>query len=1156
MKKNMMRRNLRQSIVKSLGRYIAIMAIIALGASIFVGLLMTKSDMVATGQRYTDEQNMFDLRLVNSYGWSMDQVDVIRNMEGVVDAEGVFYTDIIAQWGRNAKDKVYRFYNIPDHINRLVLLGGRMPESPDECLADGYHASDSILGSKVTISPENEESTLETALYETYTVVGYVSTPLYMDMNRGTTSVGGGNIDNYFFVPMEGFDADYYTEIHVTMPGQWEIYSSEYNDAMEALAEELEPQLEPLAWERLSSVKEQAEEDWADGYAEYQDGVRKYHEEKEDAEAEIRKAYRDLTDGEQEMADSRQKLIDGEKEIEEGRREILEGRQQISDSRSALASGRTAAYAQMAQANMELIENYKTVTGNLVQVKAGLAQLSTGMTELEGGIAQLESGLSQIDSGISMMDMMIRLMDSSITATQNAIAMAENSLIPNEFYLSQLRERLEELQASRAEYAAQRQELQSQRDQYGAQLQELYDLLSQMKSQKTELENNKTILEQAVASIDAGFLELRAAQTAAENQFTAAEAQLNAAEAQLNTGEKVLDQSEKEIRQGWTELEEGEQELAEGWEEYYNGVQEMRQELKNAREELLDGRLQLEDARDTIDEMTDIQIFVLDRNSNVGYVSLDSSSDIVQGVSRVFPAFFLLVAALVCITTMTRMVEDERTQIGTLKALGYSNAAIMGKYMGYAGSGALLGCGLGVLAGSVVFPMILWEAYKIMLFIRDRIVLTFNWQLCAAVVGAYTVVILMVTWYCCRKALKEVPAELIRPKAPEAGKQLIFEKWKIWNRVSFLNKVMIRNIFRYKQRLAMMLIGIGGCTALLLTGFGLRDSIVNIVDFQFEEITLYDMEVYFDGGLTSYQKEAFRSGAEKCSSDLTFFHQSSAELEFDHQTREVYLISGEEDIRRFIDFHDGDGAVPIPGENEVVMSVGIAEILGIGMGDTVTIRDPDMRELTLTVSGIYFNHVNNNCFILPETFEAQWGELPEYQMAYVKVKPGYNVHSAAADLTGLENVMNVSVSEDLADMVGNMMAALDLVVVTIVFCAALLAAIVLYNLTNINITERIREIATIKVLGFRAGETAAYVFKENLTLSAVGTIFGLGLGKLLLDFVISQVKIESVWFDTRILLPSFLWSMVLTMLTACIVDFIFYFRLEKINMAEALKSVE
>ena len=651
-------------------------------------------------------------------------------------------------------------------------------------------------------------------------------------------------------------------------------------------------------------------------------------------------------------------------------------------------------------------------------------------------------------------------------------------------------------------------------------------------------------------------MELTVTQTVMENEFAAADAQIEAAEAQIEAGYLELDIQEQKIAEGWEALEDGKQELADGWKEYGEGKAEAEQELAEGLAELQDASRELGDAWDMIQKMVDNEIIILDRTSNVGYNNLESSSDIVQGVSRVIPVFFILVASLVCITTMTRMIDEERTQIGTLKALGYSNTAIIGKYMMYSGSGAIIGCGMGVLVGSAIFPMILWQAYCIMLYIQPNIVLTVNWVLCLSVVVMYTVVMLTVTWYCCHRTLEEEPAELIRPKSPEAGKKILMEYLPFWHKISFLNKVTIRNIFRYRQRLAMMMVGIGGCTALLVTGFGLRDSIMNVVDYQFEEVSLYDMMVFFNDGLTDQQQADFRKEVSAASENMMFFHQSSVELGFDNRTKEIYLISAEEELEQFMDLHKDDEKLTLPGQDEVVLSAGVAENLGIDVGDTVTLRNADMQSMVLTVSGIYDNHVYNYSIVAPETIESQWDTVPQLQMAFIQVKEGQDVHILGADISEMSDVMNVTISADLAEMVGGMLEALDLVVMVIVFSAGLLAVIVLYNLTNININERIREIATIKVLGFNAGETAAYVFKENLTLTVAGSLFGLFLGYLMLLFVMSQIKIDMVWFKALVEPASYLWAILLTLLSAIAVDFIFYFKLEKVNMAEALKSVE
>ena len=1020
-----MQKNLTQSILKSLGRYIAIVAIIALGASLFVGLLMTKADMVATGQRFMDRQNMFDLRLVSSYGWSESSVEAVSKLDGVVDAEGITYLDVIAAHD-NDDESVYRFYSIPERVDLVQLLGGRMPENSSECLVDGHGANKKILGTTVTISASNDEDTLEAMVHKTYTVVGYVSSPLYMDTNRGTTTVGSGSIENYIYVPAEGLDLDCFTEIHVTIPGDYAVYTNAYHDAMDAMTEQLEVDILPVAQQRLDEVVKEAWKEFHEGYQEYATGMKDYKEAKAEAEQELADAEQKLLDGEVEIAENEQLLMDGKVQLEEAYMTLVQNEKTLQEGKRTLANSKAQAYQQLSESINSLLEDYENMGD-----------------DLEGSIS---------------------------------------------------------------------------------------DILPKL-------------------------LEVSAMEAVMTSQFAAAEAQLESGEAQIEAAYLELEIREKEIADGFAAVEEAKLELEDGWKEYREGKEEAEAEFLKAARELVDAKCQLDDAKKTILDMTENEVYVLDRTTNMGYNALDNASDIVQGVARVFPAFFLLVAALVCITTMARMVDEERTQIGTLKALGYSNGDIISKYLIYAGSGAIVGCGLGVFLGSVGFPRILWEAYQTMLCIADDIVLKVNWWLCGAVVVTYTAVMLFVTWYCCRKALQEEPAELIRPKAPEAGKKILVEYLPFWDKVSFLNKVTLRNMFRYRQRFAMMLLGIGGCTALLVTGFGLQDSITKVVDYQFRNVTVYDMAVYFDEGQTIEQQQNFLK-AYGNRAEIMFYHQSNFELDHGDQTKEIYLVAADEGVRDYMKFRTSEKELNLPEVNEVLLSVGVAKMLDIHVGDQITMRDTDMNRLDLTVSGIYDNYVDNYAVITPETMETQWGKPVELQMAFVKATDGEDPYVLGADISGEDQVLNVSVSEDLAGIVNSMITALDMVVWVVVLCAGLLAAIVLYNLTNININERIREIATIKVLGFRANETAMYVFKENLALTVIGTVFGLGLGYLLLAFVMSNIKIDLVWFKTVVEVSSYLWSALLTLMSAIIVDVIFYFKLDKINMAEAMKSVE
>ena len=1141
-RKKILDRNIRRTIGKSLGRFLAIVGIIALGAGMFVGLLSTKSDMIATAQDYLDEQNMFDLRLISSYGWSKDDVRRIAALSGVMDAEGSITVDAFAQLGNGDASTVYRLHAIPNAVNKVYLLEGRMPEKSNECLLDGNYADKSFIGRKFTISEKNEASVLDGFSEHTYTVVGLINSPLYMDIFRGSTTIGSGSLTGFAYVMPEVFTQDYFTEIYVTISGDRQVYTDAFAQAMERMAQQIQGDAQVIAQDRMLQLKADGQVEYENGLAEYENGFAEYEKAKQEALDELDHALAELESGQAQWDKNWAQILDGEAQIADAKKQLDDAARQLSDGRAQLLQAKADAYKQIAQAHSELTKNYKDVITGLAQVEDGLAQI-------DEGIPQIEDGLGQLSEGISQLDFLIGIQKSALDLTNNLLEVAKLAPTLNRFYIKQLEAQLKEQQAAYDESLSQRQELLDMQTQYTGQLEEL-------KATREELKNTKKTLTDARVQIEAGFAELDNQKVLAEQQFAASEAELNTAQQELDAGRKELETKKAELAEGRVALEEAKAELNQGWADYAKGKAEAEEEFTKAEAELLDAKSQLDDAAKQLENMKSANVYILDRNTNQGYVAVNHNSDIVAGVSRVFPAFFLLVAALVCITTMTRMVEEERTQIGILKALGYSNGGIIKKYLVYSGSAALLGCGLGTLIGSVVFPIILWKAYGIILTVRPDIVLQLNWPLCLAVVAAYTAVSSLVTWYCCRRELREVPAELIRPRAPQAGKKIFLEYLPFWNKIGFLNKVMFRNVFRYRQRLLMMLIGICGCTALLLTGFGLRDSIMHIVDNQFENITFYDMQVYFAGGQTEQEQSDFRERVGADATSIHFFHQSSMDLCFEDETKNVYMIVSDESIKDYIHFNRDGKSLTMPGLNEVYITISAAQNMGIQVGDTVTLRDGDMRALQLTVAGIFDNHVQNYAVVSPQTVQKQWDYEPQKQMAVLMIDDFADIHQVGAAISNMSDVINVSISEDTATQVKKMMQALDLVVITVVVCAGALAVIVLYNLTNISITERIREIATIKVLGFNARETAMYVFKENLLLTVMSTALGLGGGVLLLDFVMSQIKVDMVWMFASLTPLSYLWAILLTILSAVFVDFLLYFKLEKINMAEALKSVE
>ena len=1141
MKRNVMGKNLFRSIRRSIGRYIAIMAIIALGSGMFVGLITTKSDMIATAQKYVDEQNMFHLNVLSTYGWTDQELEAISQMDAIADAEGVVTQDVIAKFGEEGEDQVYRLHAIPKTVDRVYLLGGRMPTQPDECLVDGSHASDSVLGQQFFVSDTNEADTLENMGEKVFTVVGYVSTPLYMDMTRGTTTIGNGSLATYVYVQPEAFTMDYYTQISVTLAGKYDVYSTALDNAMDSGEEALKPGLTDLAQSRYETLKTDAQTQLDEGLQEYNQGVTDYQKGQKEANTEFAKGEKEIRDGQKEIHDNLTLLEDGEAQLTEGKTTLAESEAQLTASQKELADAKADAYKQLADAYDQLMENYKPAL-------AGQQELNKGLEQIDAGLVQIESGLEQISSGMEQLDLVIGILNTGVGITQKLIDAEKASLVVNEDRIAELEEELASQKEKLSGYTAQKEELLATQEELTAQQKDLQE-------KKKELQPQKETVDAAVAQIELGILELESKQIQTENEFAAAEAQLEAAMIQLEDGKKELAAQETKLAEGRADLEAAQAELDEGKAKLEEEKAKANKELIDAKAKLTEARAQLTEAQDTIASMAEPQVFILNRNTNPGYLAVNSNSDIVAGVSRVFPAFFLLIAALVCITTLTKMVDEERTQIGVLKAMGYRSGAIMSKYLFYCGSAAILGCGLGVVVGSVVFPKIFWTAYGIILCLTPEVQLQLNVPLCLAVVGAYTAVSLLVTWYCCRKELKDVPAQLIRPKAPTPGKKILMEYLPFWDKISFLNKVMFRNVFRYKQRLLMMMVGIGGCTALLLTGFGLRDSIVDIVSYQFSEVTVYDMEVYFSEGRTQQEQEQLRQQLRPYVDQMLFYHRSSADLEFNGKTKPIDVIATDQDLQGYMNLQDGDRQLGMPAKGEIFLSIGMSELLGIAEGDRVTLRNADLKETTVTVAGIFENQVNNFLIILPETLET-WSQPLEQQMAMINVRENQDIHEAGALIAGMENVMTVSISQDIADNVGGMLEALDLVIVTVVICAGMLAVIVLYNLTNISITERMREIATIKVLGFNSKESAAYVFKENLFLSALGSCIGLVGGIFLLRFVMSQIKIDMVWFQARVAFPSYLWALLLTMVSACIVDFLLYFKLEKINMAEALKSVE
>ena len=736
----------------------------------------------------------------------------------------------------------------------------------------------------------------------------------------------------------------------------------------------------------------------------------------------------------------------------------------------------------------------------------------------------------------------------------------------------------QKLEEARQEIAENEKKLADAKTQIEEGKQQLSQARADLESGRKELEEKAAQLADGRAQAEAGLFQLEQARQqletmpadeqisvqlsalqAQEVQLRAQLSQIEDGEAQLVQGQKSLKDAEAEIADGEKELEENnrkleeaEKELEEGRRDYADGEEELAQKTAEGQEEIADARKKLE-------EIEKPDTYVLGRDTNIGYVCFESDSGIVAGIAKVFPIFFFLVAALVCITTMNRMVEEQRTQIGVLKALGYSEARVMGKYLFYSGSAAIIGSIAGFAAGGVVFPTVIWQAYKIM-YRLGEIRLCYDWKLAVISLAAALLCSMGTTWLTCRYELHSVAAELIRPKAPRNGKRILLERLPFfWGRLSFLVKVSIRNVMRYKKRFFMMVVGIGGCTALLVTGFGIKDSIVDVARQQFEEIQRYELSLTLaeDGEeqRETIAKTALQNGADS----YTWVSEKALDLTGAGGTKSVTVVVAGEPGRmgEFVTLETPKG-VPIdwPGAGEAVITQEVAEKCGIKAGDTVLLRNEDGENLHVTVTAFARNYVYNYVYVNADTWQRDNGTAPEYRSLYFNVSQDTDVRKLSETLLECEDVSSVSVNADFMERVDNMMGSMDYIVLLIILCAGALAFIVIYNLTNINITERIREIATIKVLGFYPGETAAYVFRENVVLTAIGALVGQGLGVLLHRFVMAQIKVDMVSFDIKIMPISFGKSILLTFLFMAVVDIFMYLKLERIDMAESLKSIE
>ncbi len=1164
-----------REIKSSFGRFMAIFAIIALGVGFFAGLKVTKQGMTATVQDYLDRHAFFDYRLLSTLGFDQEDVKAFASAEGVEAAEGALSFDIVYRL-EDGSQGVAKTHSVTSRLNTLKLMAGRLPENGTECVADSNLFGESDIGSVIRLSEDNEAEDLEHFAYREYTVVGIARSPLYIQYERGNTSLGTGRVDGYLYFSEDGFDVDYFTEVYVRFRQENGLYSEGYRNFIK----EMDPVWEELAAaagrRRYEDIVSEAEKELGEAEAEFLDKKAEGEQELADAAGELADAEKELQEGEQALADAKQELAEAQQTLWEKRQEladawntITDGERQLTEAEQTLAEKEAEleegdreleeGWAQWHESDRALGEARQELSARQAQLKAGEEQLAAAREALAAGGE--ESAAQIMDSLPPILTPEQQAAVAGLAAGLPAVAKGELSL---EAYLEQLSLLPEgdplfgALKQGLAEAAGQ---LAAGFSEIEAKEQELAAGRAALEAADRELAQGERELAGARGQLQAGDREIsegREALAQAREELEKNRQQLADARAEATDGERALAEGEQELADAAATVAEKETELADGKREYEDGLREYEEAREEFEEKIAEGEQELADARKEIEDIQEPDTYVLGRDTNVGYVCFESDSNIVEGIANLFPAFFFLVAALVCITTMNRMVEEQRTQIGVLKALGYGNGAVMSKYMVYSGLAAVGGCVFGFLLGTWGFPKVIWMCYGIM-YNADPIFYVFSWKLAAISLAVALLCSLGTTWLSCRMELSSAAAALMRPKAPKAGKRVLLERVTfLWKRLGFLKKVSVRNIFRYKKRLFMMVLGISGCTALLVTGFGIKDSIADIAAKQFQEIQVYDIGV-------SLKEDADESLTEKLEGlgamglgEFLCVMEKNMDLLTGAGTKSLWLVTGtSESMPSFWRFETPQGeAIPYPGFGEAVISKKLAEDYDLEAGNRITLRDEDMRSLSVTVAAVYENYIYNYVHISEETWTELTGGGPERRTLYLNLQEGADAHGLAAELMKLEQVSSVTVNADTMNRISRMMASLDIIVVVVILCAAGLAFIVLYNLTNINITERIREIATVKVLGFYKKETAAYVFRENVLLTLLGMALGLVLGHFLHRVIMNEIRVDLIAFDIWVSPLSYLYSGLLTLAFAWIVNKAMGGKLEGISMTESLKSVD
>ena len=1147
MAKKVFHKNVFRLIKSTKGRFFSLSAIVSIGVAFFIGVSASAPMMAASVDSYDDSYELKDFTIYSNYGFQEDDIEALKKVDSVHTVEPAYFVDEIATDEKGTQLVRIHSYDSTHTINRFKLVEGRMPENDHEVVAErnGNIKSGFEVGDTVKLSlPDGSRSGVLPV--QEVTVVGVIDTPLYLNMSKETSTLDNLPINSYLYIPSTAFDSSNYLEVNILTDDGKGL--SSFSDSYETYIANVKKKIEELAktQEKVTAfkIKEDAKHEYNDGMQKYIDGT---------------KQYQDTLDAYQkEIADAQQKLSDSRASVSAGEVEIANAKENLNNAQSTLNTEKVNRQTEID--NQQAILNQNRAT-----LQSSQQSLNTQKTSLERNEQDLTTALAALPDAITLYQ----------TEIQFRQGIAHYGISPSTSlsFLIMFRSDLRQLcDAMFPEGYAGKTigDLQTALDNRLQQIDQNFSLTASTKEDRlVELQNLQAQYTTNLATIQNA---LTVTIPASQQQITDGLAAVDQGQQQLNQGQATLNQKiadgQAKIDAGWQEIFANENKLADARAQIADGeaqlntaITEGTKKLNDALEELNLSKAKLADAKKKIDDLAEGKWTILDRKSHYASVTFKNTIHQMEAISRVFPVFFILVAALVCLTTMTRLVEEQRNEIGTLRALGYTRWQCTSKYLFYAIFATIIGIVVGSILGLSSFPLIIYHAWR-MMYILPPIHFVIPWGLIGFTALLFIFAMSIATWFACKADTQDVPSQLMRPKAPPMGKKTFLENIPlIWNHLSFTDKVTMRNLFRYKKRFFMTIIGVAGCTALMLIGFGIRDSISNMVDINFKEIIQYDGMVNFEDDASNQVKaealKQIQSTENVTDAQMGFVYTTKTYDDKVDETATVHVFDKENVSREFnLRTRVGHKSISLT-DDGVIINEKLAENLGVHIGDKIKIEDAEGNPHEVNISGITEMYVNHFVLMSRKYYKEVFGKDAGINTVYLSTMGDEAAQKLLANqISTIQGVEGVTLYSGLLDNFYSMVKGLNGIIWVLIFSSMLLAFVVLSNLITVNISERQREIATLKVLGFRRNEVKKYIFKENNLLAVIGGIVGIPVGIALHRYIMRTVEMDYLMFGRTIKWISFLYAFVLTILFSVIVNRMMTKRLNDIQMVESLKSVE